>query len=630
MTASEENRTRASQRSAALCFALRSGLRRAGSQRCIGRKRTPWARRLRGAHRNERGQAVFVVVLFFFLLAGLLFLILNTGEKLNHKVQMQNAADAVAATGAAWYARGLNVISMCNVAETQLLSMIVLLDTLETVTPPAEECVGDLVNHIGSSKAGHDIPIDSRVSSWLVVGNAASEQVIIRQFADIVRGISWPQYLAYDNGVLWECMKLLDGFSHAMVKAAPLAAQREALDIAKKNHADFGFVTPLWPELPVVVGRFSDFRNPMQHARMPSPDDRHVIGGFAWVMAYRGYHNQIMGPWSWWREPFTSSRPMGLFDISRFSTLFRIVSERKLAMLFGDTDDKVSLRDWEMDYDTAKDLPPEEIRRAWWEQTSFDARYPFPEPSFFSNMALRNPTQPNIRAFSRSDMSRPDLSQYTRAKEAYEGADPRLAVWYRVQKRRTAHYPQLGIFAPHPPIYPDGTPWPYTDAEMQDYYHVALVRFDGAELEADETLHRNYMPPAGALPSFAPILFNAAGGSNRVADIGAHFTFNGFAYRSGAVREWADRFANPNPIEDLVAYAQARVYNRWSWDLFTQYWKVKLMRTDRWADLPAELAKGLPAEAGSDLAAEFTEERLDPVRKMLNAYKPEFVQEVSH
>jgi len=152
--------------------------------------RNPEARRSRIAraraalghlHGCERGQAIYVMILFFFLLAGLLFLVLTSGEKLNHKVQMQSAADSATATGAAWFARGLNVISMCNVAETQLLSLIVLLDTLETVTPPAGECIDDLVENIGSSKAGRDIPIDDRISEWLAVGNAASEQRIIRK-----------------------------------------------------------------------------------------------------------------------------------------------------------------------------------------------------------------------------------------------------------------------------------------------------------------------------------------------------------------------------------------------------------------------------------------------------------------
>ena len=598
------------------------------------------ARRVWRFQRDERGQAIYLMVLFLFLLAGLLFLVMNTGEKLNHKVMMQSAADAVTATGAAWYARGLNTISMCNVTETQLLSLIVLLDTLETVVPPSTECIGDLVANLGSTPHHGDVPIDDRLI-WLVVGNARSEQEIVRQFDDVVRGIPMPEYLRYDSGVLWQCAKLMDGFSHAMARVTPLASIRESMDVAKRNGAEFGFTVPLWPELPVRDGRFEDWRNPMRWARMPSSggDRWHghgdIIGGFAWVMGYYGYRGQVMGPWSWWREPFTNTHPMGLFDLSKFSVLFRIVSDKKFGMLFGETQDaygaidEVTLRQWEMDYDKAKDLPPERIRRAWWETVSFDARYPFPEPSFFSNIDLRHEEEPLPRTRSYGDMRWPDLSSYTRSTHSWDGADPRHAVWYRVQERKTAHYPQLGIFAPHPPMYPDGSPWPYTDAEMKVYYHVSMYRFNGAELETDDRLHRDYLPPAGQTPDFAPILLDSAVGDNLTEHIRQRFTFNGFAYRSGAVREWSDRFVNPNPVEDLVAYAQARVYNRWSWDLFTQHWKVKLVRTDRWKDLLAELDRGLPA-GGSDVAGELTAERLEPVRRMLNGYDEAFVKEVTH
>ena len=588
-------------------------------------RRGPFAR----LHRCEQGQSIFVVILFFFLLAGLLFLVLNTGNQLNSKVAMQTAADAVAATGAGWFARGMNTIAMCNVAETQLLSMIVLLDALETVVPPAAECIDDLVMHIGSSEAGHDIPIDDRII-WLAVGNAASEQEIIQQFADLVDDIPMDDYLAYDNGVLWECVKLLDGFSHAMRDAAPLAAQREAMDIAKELAAEFGFLVPFWPELPVRDGQFEDFRNPMRTGHLPEPDEKEYIGGFDWhTMDYRGYNYRRYGPWGYWREPFVRTRPMGLFDISRFSVLFNIVSDMKFEMLFGDTDDKVSLYEWEMDYDEAKQLTDEEVRRAWWERTSFSCRYPFPTAGFFSNIELRHLKEPTPSTRTYGNMNSPNLSSYTRADQAYEGADPRLAVWYRVQERKTAHFPQLGIFAPHPPYYPDGSPWHYTEAEKQVYYYVTLYRFNGAELDTDTTLHRRYLPPAGLTPFLGPILLDRTVGDNKLSHIRARYTFNGFAYRSGKVRDWSERFINPNPIEELVAYAQARVFCRWSWDLFTQDWKVKLVRTDRWDDVLPLLDGAIPSE-GAEVARKLDDEHLEPVRKMLQAYDEEFVKEVTH
>ncbi len=655
------------------------GSRKAAWRSAFGRTRAAVGR----FHRCERGQAIYVVALFFFLLAGLLFLIVNSGEKLNHKVEMQSAADSAAATGAAWFARGLNVISMCNVAETQLLSLIVLCDTLETVTPPASECIDDLLSNLGDSRAGHDIPIDSRISEWLAVGNAASEQQIIRKLADIVAEIDWPDYLQYDNGVLWECVKLMDGFMHVMRERTPTAAQREAIDIATECGADFGFLLPLNPVLPVRDGRWTDFENPMRIGRMPPPDDRKQIGGFAYVMNYRGYYpdylykgeiqhgrGPVMGPWSYWREPFTATRPMGMLDISRFSVLFNLVSSRKLEMMFGMPDPQVSLRNWEMKYDQAKGMGDNQILRSWWETVSFSCRYPYPESSFFANSDLRHYHRPTIRTYAYEDWhdavsasraprsGKPPMAGveqgepvpvgWQRSTEACEGADPREAVWYAVTKHWAYHFPELGIYASHPPMHTDGSKWEYTDpSDWKVFYKVRMYRFDGAELDTDETLHRNYLPAGGNAP-FAPIMFHLTEGRHSWENIDRYFSFNGFAYKSGKVGHWrkapesGDRgrttgFLNPNPIEELIAYAQARVYVRYSWDLFTQHWKVRLMRTDRWqgslrddrsvpTNMLSELAKGVPA----DLADVLTAERIEPVQRMVEAYQDQFVAEFTH
>jgi len=614
---------------------------RRGSSARGGRSRFGGPAILVRFHRSERAQAIFVVVLFFFLLAGLVFLVLNGGQKLNDKVQMQNAADAATATGAAWQARGLNVISMCNVVDTQLLSLIVLLDTLETVTPPAQECIDDLCSNLGSSKAGHDMPVDQRISDWLAVGHATSEREVIRHLGDIVSDVHWPTYLEYDNGVLWECTKLMDGFMHAMRDITPVAAQREAIHVARKNGAEFGFILPLWPALPVRDGRFRDFENPMRIGRMPPPREGQFIGGFAHVMNYRGYYpdymykgeiqhgrGPVMGPWSYWREPFTATRPMGLLDLSRFSVLFNLVSSKKLEMMFGETDNEVSLRNWEMQYDRTKELDPGEVRRAWWDHVSFDARYEFPTGAFFNKMDLRHPHRPLVHTRAFSSMNQPNLSGYTRATENYEGACPRLAVFYKVSERQTAHYPQLGIFAPHPPFHADGSRWTYTDAEKQTYYHVDLWRFNGAELETDESLHRDYLPPPGAEPC-APILFDRAAGDHTWDTINTYFTINGFAYVPGEVEDWGEAFVNPNPIDKLIGYAQARIYARYSWDLFTQHWKVKLMRTDRWKYLLSEVQGGVPA-GGGQVAAALTPERLGPVARLIQYYDEQFVKEFTH
>jgi hypothetical protein len=53
------------------------------------------------------------------------------------------------------------------------------------------------------------------------------------------------------------------------------------------------------------------------------------------------------------------------------------------------------------------------------------------------------------------------------------------------------------------------------------------------------------------------------------------------------------------------------------------------MRTDRWKALLPELDKGLPGDAGQ-VGEVLTQERIEPVRRMIQAYDDAFVEEVTH
>jgi len=240
---------------------------------------------------------------------------------------------------------------------------------------------------------------------------------------------------------------------------------------------------------------------------------------------------------------------------------------------------------------------------------------------------------------------------YIRGTQSYEGADAREAVWYRVVRRRVAQYPQLGIFAPHPPVHPDGSRWDYTDAEMHTVWHVQLLRFNGLEKDTDTTLSRQNVGDCNE--TIWPIMLDPSVGSNTVTNVNNRFTLNGLAYRDGKVKYWAESaatqsrgptgmkpaqgFKNPNPIEQVIAYSQARVYNRYSWDTFTQHWKVKLMhlgntassevpQENRWDWMKAEIHKSIPGGLDDRL----TPDRLQPVIDLLDAYDPTFVEEVTH
>ena len=169
-------------------------------------------------------------------------------------------------------------------------------------------------------------------------------------------------------------------------------------------------------------------------------------------------------------------------------------------------------------------------------------------------------------------------------------------------------------------------------------------------MDTDTTLSRAFVGDANE--TIWPIMLDPATGFNTVSNVNNYFTLDGFAYRDGKVHYWATSdtqttgksglpgaqgFKNPNPIDQVLAYSQVRVYNRYSWDLFTQHWKVKLMRmengqssqvpqTTRWQWMKTEIQKSPNAALDSVL----TPERLKPVRDMLDGYDEQFVEEVTH
>ncbi|NIA21165.1 MAG: hypothetical protein GWP05_04145 [Anaerolineaceae bacterium] len=615
---------------------------------------------VRRFHRDQGGQAIFIGVLYFILLAALVFLVLNSGDKTNNKTAMQNAADATAYTGASWYSRGLNTISMCNVTQTQIMSVIVLLDSLETTVPVAKDIIDSLVSDLANSAHGSDVQNHPNLKDWAVVGNALVEQQMLNRLNTMISRIPMEEYCAYDDGVLWQSCFVLNELATQVAMITPEMAQREAINVGKENNAKVAFVLPFYPELPIEEidnsGRsFINFKEPMRNARHPKRRDRRgrriQLRGYWNLQHYRSQRGGNRGPFLYMREPFTDPSPMGLFELSRLSVLMKTVSDRKFEMLFGNADPRVCLTSRIEDYDELLDFVAANGRSAvvktYWSIQSFRSRNEYGTSSFLTTTNLRDPQYPRERLRDFKGF-RQAPAGYTRATTQGQGADPRHDLWYRSREARTYHYPALGIYASHPPIDDDGNSWPYGQDEYKTYYRNSLWRFDGAETQLETELHRRYLPPAGQPPHTAPILLagDAIPASERTSTSGAdwedvssgetephvfyNFSFMGFAYMPGRSEVWPRVFTNPVPTEGkLVCYAQSEVYNLTSWDLFSQNWRTYLVKMDHWNESLKMIEAGPPSIA--DLAnSEIDDEMLEPVRRMLQQYSADWVDKVSH
>ncbi len=92
------------------------------------------------------------------------------------------------------------------------------------------------------------------------------------------------------------------------------------------------------------------------------------------------------------------------------------------------------------------------------------------------------------------------------------------------------------------------------------------------------------------------------------ADVGVRrrrFSFLGVARRGAGAPVWSGRFATINPDDSMLAVAQAKLFNKASWDLWTQDWQVQLTPVSGWEEWTVDLIDGVDQ-------ADLTEGLVDP------------------
>ncbi|MGH9384806.1 MAG: pilus assembly protein TadG-related protein [Vicinamibacterales bacterium] len=183
-------------------------------------------------HRDDDGAISFLGVVGAAAFACLLLLIVNTGYATSGKIEMQNAADATAISGATWVARGLNVISMNNVTQTQLLAVALIIPALDDAMTDAE-----LV-----------LQVQEKACLALTVGAPACVAFIRLQISLLQTLHSFVRAGAglarRPSGALWTAMKVLEGISAIVSTTFVGLAEIEADRIARQDGADLGMVVP--------------------------------------------------------------------------------------------------------------------------------------------------------------------------------------------------------------------------------------------------------------------------------------------------------------------------------------------------------------------------------------------------
>jgi hypothetical protein len=519
-----------------------------------------------------------VSILFVFsalALASVAFLVFNLGEMTSRRIRLQNGADAAAHAAATWTARGLNLVSANNVATTQLIAMVVLIDSLDVYCDLAPDIARVQEQACLRLKWANWPPLvfDAHRDHQRSLREAAFLQVL-REIVDAMVAAFRPTDPDAPDG-LWQMMYMLEEFSDAVVEAAPSITQERAVALGKAHGAVGAFAWPYWTPLPVVKGVWDDFRLPTDRGSI-CPGPVRPKYGYHDVMGY--YYNE--GPLRWLRRAASMmlwTAGGGYYNVQCLGAATNFVSltaisNLKFRLLFNNQNTATFRYREQFD-----GWPPpsgaEDTR--WWDEDLHSIQ-PLPgliiQPSNYPAYANvpDNYVPPTLdwHLVGGSVGRQTQAVGWTPPAPLYAPVPGAPLTWEDFRPFQETFYPELGVGQ----WGPGGVPIPASSPAT--IYHQRRRIFShstrAATLTFDNPIYRrpNLPRPFHLDPSWDQMT------DQQMAD---QWSWLGFAWRSGESRVWPQWFVNPVPGDQMVAVARARLYNPTSWDLFTQDWRVTMV-----------------------------------------------------
>jgi hypothetical protein len=324
----------------------------------------------------------------------------------------------------------------------------------------------------------------------------------------------------------------------------------------------------------------------------------HWVGGTPGTSRVVGY--TTYGPYSWamreLRRYAIGDDNMGELSDTFFWDYLSTLSNQKLKYMFRPQNQPAQLAvmhypRWETDYNTCVQLgarPDVRVTRTLVYMVEVASSVPEGGPGWLTPGTYRaNMPPPNDRKH------RPLAIWMDGWNDPASWGIPKVRdyMWKDSYWYETTADPEIGI-------------QPQTDANgepiWQKVYMVSWYAFGGIDVGGEVEI-RN---PANwdefdALPS--PLLLDTSMGdydpNNPGPDGGirrALFTYLGTAKVSDKAGETlGGRFSSANPAKATSAVAQAEVYNRQSWDLWTQSWGAQLVPVTRWSEWMTQLSGDL-------------------------------------
>jgi hypothetical protein len=251
-------------------------------------------------HRSQRGTISILSVFAVLMLTMLLGMVMNVGRHVDGKIRMQNAADAVAYSGAVVVARGLNTLAFTN----HLLSEVFALTAFmrEARDRNSERYVPAILaawNEVGPVLARSGFPKFDRLGAAIPL-KTPLEQELVRAFSEWGAAASEPILPEMEEILRQE---LIPQFQRAVVQAYPDIAQMAAAEVARRNgdpaHGRGTMAGVLWRGDAMPVGGSSE--TVMRTLPVVDPEMEDVFEGNYFKIARdqrRGLANSYLGEWN--------------------------------------------------------------------------------------------------------------------------------------------------------------------------------------------------------------------------------------------------------------------------------------------------------------------------------------------
>ena len=581
---------------------------------------------------RQRGAILVIALLGMVLLAAMVFYVFNVGRHVASRVEVQNAADNAAISGAGWMARSFNTVAMNNVEMSRLIALAGIMDTLPQAVDYTLKDTYSILEAI-DAQVQRGVGQDGQ---WLIPALIEARQTFERQ-RDILTPL---QQLfnesGYDiatmttfagpegqRGELWRSFEALGALNEATMVDLGNLAQQNAFRGAQISQREGGksaggLLLPWKPSVPWSTGSFDDFRAPVIDGLLPEDQDDKTTN--------RGPFDTLFGFWqirstatrrdievdveedysltSWAPNPPTQEvverEPTG------YSTWGSYTHMRANLMSLGvHPTDGVS-RQWERALDRASDADEHPLVPSLWaRRVGFlsDSKINFAYPNAAQSVAVHDPVWINdyegAQAILEAGEPRIIYGRYLMfefSRDEYQRGTstvPTLDAWYLLWPRdQPLTPPSLIKIDDH--VWRDERVENRRDAAgtfyQRRYYRYYV--FMGANVGPEAEVRNPYNfdgSDRGSLPgpiNFTPDQFPPDEATRRES-----LTFLGIAHQPKEAAFWASAFDGNRADEKLVAIAQAEVFNNHSWDLWTQMWQSQLVPVtglDQWVKTLAE------------------------------------------